>query len=127
MWKVVILASGLYIMEDGYVLQHYPMNVPHPGSPLCAQEKELSRWAFNRIVDTPLAEIPAMLQRENLGNYDPLHDWCAPRYTIRKTIPLVETSPAMMTPRPSAEPRDGFLMAGRIPTPPRRPRALPGT
>jgi len=126
MWKIVVLASGLYILVDGKVLQHYPMNVPHQHAGTCRQEQELHQYAVHRILDSTLAEIPEMLVRENLGNYDPQHDWCAPRFQMRRTIPFKEIYPAMMAPRPSAEPREGVLMAGRIPLPPRRPRALPG-
>ena len=87
MWKAVILATGLYILAiDGGMIAYHPLNVPHPLG-LCPQEKELSLWARERIRATHLEDVPAMLIRENLGTPDPRHDWCVPRYHIRKTLP----------------------------------------
>jgi hypothetical protein len=85
METVVILATGVYVMWGGVMAAHYPMNVPHPVGQ-CEQERQLSQWARRRIQGTLLTEIPAMLERENLGTTDPEHDWCAPRYWLRKTV-----------------------------------------
>jgi hypothetical protein len=88
MWKVVVMASGLYILsEDNILVEHYKMNVPHRFAGTCRQERELHERAVARIQSTTLPEIPRMLQQENLGTTDPTHDWCAPRYQMRRTIP----------------------------------------
>lgn len=106
MIKHVILATGLYVLLNGVTIAYYPLNVPHPLGP-CAQERELSGWALRRLQDTPLADVPTMLSAANLGTPDPAHDWCAPRYQLRKEL----TEPAFTT----------APMPRRAPLPPRRP------
>jgi hypothetical protein len=112
MWKAVILATGLYILAiDGALIAYHPLNVPHPLG-LCQQERELSEWARERIKATALEDIPTMLQAENLGTIDPRHDWCAPRYHLRKSVPPLEMQPD----RPAQMPK-----FARLPPPRRLP------
>jgi hypothetical protein len=116
--KIVILASGLYILMGGVTIAYYPMNVPHPLGP-CEQEQELSRWVRKRISETPLDRIPDMLMQENLGTTDPRHDWCVPRWRILWTIPPERSDKDTYGPiKPPLSIRRDH------PLPPSRPRSL---
>lgn len=87
MLSAIILASGIYLQYGGETIRTIPLRLPS-ASGLCQQERELAAWAKYRVSQLieARADIRAALLTENLAVENQRHDWCAPRYQLRKTI-----------------------------------------